>query len=50
MALARFQAGETEVLALVEGGGEGGNGPAHRYMAPLLVRRPACSVMRSRVT
>ena len=40
MALARFEAGETEVLALVEGGGEGGSGPAHRYMAPLLVREP----------
>ena len=38
-ALARFEAGEREVLALVEGG-EQGRGPVHRYMAPLLVREP----------
>ena len=38
-ALARFEAGEREVVALVEGGEEG-RGPAHRYMAPLLVREP----------
>lgn len=38
-ALARFEAGEREVLALVEGVEEG-RGPVHRYMAPLLVREP----------
>ncbi|MCB1945695.1 MAG: diguanylate cyclase [Thauera sp.] len=38
-ALARFEAGVREVLALVEGG-EQGRGPVHRYMAPLLVREP----------
>ncbi|MBV2264049.1 MAG: diguanylate cyclase [Thauera sp.] len=41
-ALVRFEAGEREVLALVEGGGEGagGEGAMLRYMAPLLVREP----------
>jgi diguanylate cyclase (GGDEF)-like protein/PAS domain S-box-containing protein len=38
-ALARFEAGEREVLALVEGAEEG-RGPVHRYMAPLVVREP----------
>ena len=38
-ALARFEAGEREVLALVEGAEEGRD-PVHRYMAPLAVREP----------
>lgn len=38
-ALARFDRGDKEVLALIHEGVE----PVHRYMAPLYVTNPACS-------